>query len=458
MMHRATLPILLAAPMLLCGAPQQPPTSAPKELAPAQSVPLRLSLKRAVEIAISPEGNANVQMAAEAVFQAESRSTEARAAFLPDLEGAAGEQSVVRSLGALGLTTIALPFGLKVPTVVGPYNVIDIRATGAETFDFSSIRRFQASRSGVRAAMAERDNTENAVAAVAARTYLAALRAEADLEAVTADVALAKAVLTQAENQKAAGTGTGIEITRAKVQLSNEQQRELVAENQRRKARFELLRALGLRLDADIELTDKLSYIPVDPLTIEQARAEALKSREDFKAQQDRQETARLTASAVKFERLPSVSAFGDYGTTGEGGNTPMLPTRTYGMTLRVPVFDGGRRDARRSEAASQFRDQKARTRDLRDQIELELRNALDSLDSAKGQIQVAQEGLALAASELAQARRRYEAGVTNGIEVTDAQTRIERARDNQISALFNYNLARIDLGQAMGILLRLIQ
>jgi outer membrane protein len=421
MMHRATLPILFAAPMLLCGAPQ-PPT---KELAPAQTGPLRLSLKRAVEIAISPEGNANVQMADEAVFQAESRSAEARAAFLPDIEGSVGDQNLIRSLGSLGLTTIILPFGLKVPTLVGPYNVIDVRATGTETLDFSSIRRFQASRSGIRAAMAERDNTDNAVAAVAARAYLAALHAEADLEAVTADVALAKAVLTQAENQKAAGAGTGIEITRAKVQLSNEQQRELVTENQRRKARFDLLRALGLRLDADIELTDKLSYIPVDPLTIEQARAEALKSRVDFKAQQDRQETARLTASAVKFERLPSVSLFGDYGTTGQGSNTPMLPTRTYGLSVRVPVFDGGRRDARRSESASQFREQQTRTRDLRDQIELELRNALDSLDSAKGQIQVAQEGLALADNELAQARRRYEAGVTNGIEVTDAQTRI---------------------------------
>jgi outer membrane protein TolC len=86
------------------------------------------------------------------------------------------------------------------------------------------------------------------------------------------------------------------------------------------------------------------------------------------------------------------------------------------------------------------------------------VRTSLDSLHSAEKQVAVAQEGLELADNELAQARRRYEAGVTNGLEVTDAQTQLEHARDNQILALFSYNLARVDLGEAMGTIRRLIQ
>jgi outer membrane protein len=58
---------------------------------------------------------------------------------------------------------------------------------------------------------------------------------------------------------------------------------------------------------------------------------------------------------------------------------------------------------------------------------------------------------LELSANELTQAQRRYEAGVADSLEVTDAQTRLERARDNQTEALYSYNLARIDLEQAMG-------
>jgi outer membrane protein TolC len=65
--------------------------------------------------------------------------------------------------------------------------------------------------------------------------------------------------------------------------------------------------------------------------------------------------------------------------------------------------------------------------------------------------VKVSKEGLELAENELAQARRRYEAGVAIGVEVTDAQSRLERARDNQTTALYNYNVGRIDLAQAMG-------
>ena len=86
------------------------------------------------------------------------------------------------------------------------------------------------------------------------------------------------------------------------------------------------------------------------------------------------------------------------------------------------------------------------------------MRLALDALSSAQDEVTVAKDGLDLAENELAQARRRYEAGVSDSLEVTDAQTRLERARDNQTAALYSYNVARIDLAQAMGTVRRTIQ
>ena len=292
--------------------------------AAAQRPPLRLTLKRAVELATSPEGNARLQIAGEAVNQAQSRATQARAALLPNFDGWVSYQNQTRNLQALGLTPQA-PFpGILFPKKVGPFNVFDVRAGGSQNiFDFSSIRRFQASKAGVSAAKSEAAATGDQVAAQVARAYLAALRAEADVEAVNANVALAEAVLKQAMDQKAAGTGTGIEITRARVQLANERQRLLVVENQRRAARLQLLRAMNLRLDTEIELTDRLTYAPVDAITLEQARAEALKLRAELKAQQEREANARLSGSAVRMERLPSLAAFGDYGTIGTASITP---------------------------------------------------------------------------------------------------------------------------------------
>jgi len=419
---------------------------------------LELSLKRAVELAISTEGSARVQIAAEAVKQAQSRSTQARAALLPDLEASVSEQSQTRNLDVLGLHFASPIPGFQFPTLVGPFNIFDVRATATQNiFDFSSIRRYQASKAGVHAARSDEAAIQDQVAGQVAKTYLAALKAEADVEAANANLNLSQAVLKQAENLKSAGTGTGIEITRARVQSANERQRLLVAENARRRAHLELLRTMGLRLDTALLLTDKLRYTPVDPVTVEQAQAEAVKSRPDLKAQQRREDNARLASSATTLERLPSLAGFADYGSIGSSINHA-LPTRTYGLALRVPIFDGGRRDGRRAEASSQFRQERIRTADLKEQVELDVRLSLDALRSAEDQVKAADEGLTLAESELAQAQRRYGAGVASGLEVTDAQTRLERARDNQIAALFNYNQARIDLGQATGTIRRMFQ
>ena len=438
--------LLAAAPLIAADAP------------PERGV-LELSLKRAVDLAVSPEGSAQIQVSNEALKQAQSRSVQARAALLPNVDAAFSENNVTANLAANGLTNIKLPFsGFSFPSLVGPFDVMDARLSLNQTvFDFANLRRFQASKAGISAAKEDVNTAEEQVAARVARAYLAAIRGEADVETASANVTLAQALLDQAQDQKSAGAGTGMEVTRAKVQLASDRQKLLVAQNAQRSARLQLLRAIGLRLDTEIALTDKLQYIPVDAVTLADAKAMALKQRPDLQAQQQRETNAKLAASATKLERLPTVAAIGNYGSSGSGlGNNQ--PTRVYGISVKVPIFDGGRRDARRVETASQYRAERVRTNDLKEQIDLDLRLALDDLRSADEQVQVAKDGLDLAESELTQAQRRNAAGVAQSLEVTDAQTRLERARDNRTAALFNYSLARIELAQAMGKVRSLVQ
>ncbi|MFN0171417.1 MAG: TolC family protein [Bryobacteraceae bacterium] len=426
-------------------------------VAGAQPPKLEISLKRAVEIATSANGNARIQLSAESLKQAEMRSGQAKAALLPNVDGSVSYQSLTRNLQAFGLN-VQFPIpGFQIPAFVGPFNVFDARFTAAQSLlDMSAIRRFQASRGGIRSAREDQDAAADLVASLTAKAYLSALRARADIDVVRANIELASAVVKQAENLKAAGTGTGIEITRARVQLANERQRLIAAENDLRRAQLQLVRALNVDLGTDVELTDTLVYHPVDTETIGKALPLALETRPDFKAQLRREDTARLSASAVKYERLPSVAAFGDYGSIGTAVNHS-LPTRAVGVAVKVPIFDGGRRDSRHGESASLHRQEQIRSRDLKEQIRLEVQLAVDGLRSADEQVKVAAEGLKLSESELAQARRRYDAGVANSLEVTDAQTRLARARDNHVVALYAHEAARIDFGHATGLLRRLI-
>ncbi|MFB3142244.1 MAG: TolC family protein, partial [Acidobacteriota bacterium] len=279
----------------------------------------------------------------------------------------------------------------------------------------------------------------------------------ARLDAARANLELATALADLAENQREAGMGTGIEVTRAQVQVSNEQQRVLGTEQQYRQSLLRLLKLIGIRLDTNLTLTENLTNTPVQVADMQEALAIALRSRSDLQAHQKREEQADLDYRAARSDRIPSISGFAGYGTIGSGIDSA-IPTWNLGISLELPVFDGGRVDARRAEALSRLRREGIEGQDLRHQIELEIRLAFAGLNLAREQITVAEEGLQLAQQELEQARRRYQAGITSSIEVTDAQTRLERARENQITALFNYNLERINLGEAMGTIRSMIQ
>src|SRR5581483_10641790 len=322
---RSVLFVLVSAPLWAQDGNQQLLTRPPV---------LQLTLKQAVQIALAPEGNTRVKLAEEDLKQAGSRSAESRAALLPDFEGYLQYQNETANLEAFGFHFPKVPIpGFVIPTFVGPFSVLDVRATvNQSVFDFSAIRRYQASKVAIEATKADSEGTHDQVTDQVARAYLAGLRAQASLETERANVELSESLLRLAQQQKAAGTGTGIEITRAEVQLANDRQALLVAENDVDKTRLQLLKVIGLKLDNPIELVDRLSYIPMDSVDAAEALATANQHRAELRAQQRRQEGARLNFSATKLERLPSVSAFANYGDIGSSVSNA-LPTRSVGAS-----------------------------------------------------------------------------------------------------------------------------
>ena len=118
-----------------------------------------------------------------------------------------------------------------------------------------------------------------------AKAYLNAVRADAALEAARANVALAERILQLARTQKEAGTGTGIEVTRAAAVLEQERQRLIAAEEERTGARLGLLRAMGAGLDAELELTD--------------AQARVARAREAVVSATFRQKAAQIALGAA---------------------------------------------------------------------------------------------------------------------------------------------------------------
>ncbi len=412
---------------------------------------MALSLSKSIEIALAPDGNTKVQLAGEAVRQAQARKAQAFSALLPNFDASWSARSFTQDLTTFGLQ-IQIPIpGFSIPTFVGPISVYDLRASGTQTvFNLSVIRKFQAASAQASASKLDTEQARVETAALVGKAYVNATRAENGVATAVANLELAERLLALAKSQKDAGTGTGLDVVRAEVQVASEKQQLIAAKEARETSRLNLLRAMNVPLDLAVELTDPLNYVPADIPEPAKALEIARANRPDLKAQSNREHSAKLSYASAADERLPSVGAFGDYGDIGVQPGT-LRPTRTVGVNVKIPIFDGGRRDAVRAEASSQLRSEAIRTRDLGKQAELEVRTAIEALRSAEDQARVSIESVALSTKELEQAERRYRSGVANSIEVTDAQTRLSRARENKDMAVYRQRAARIDLAAALG-------
>src|SRR5213075_2423029 len=102
-------------------------------------------------------------------------------------------------------------------------------------------------------------------------------------------------------------------------------------------------------------------------------------------------------------------------------------------------------------QAEAALRQSKARLEDLRGQIDNDVRTALLDLNAAANQVEVARSSIDLAEQTLTQAQDRFAAGVSDNLEVVQAQESVASAHESYISSLSAQNLAKVELAPALG-------
>jgi len=119
---------------------------------------------------------------------------------------------------------------------------------------------------------------------------------------------------------------------------------------------------------------------------------------------------------------------------------------------IKFNVFDGGRIKADVLQNNAELTNRRNELENLRGQIDFDVRSALLDLKSAGDQVDVAKSNVELAAESLKQSRDRFAAGVTNSVEIVQAQQAVAIADENLISAQFQYNVAKVSLARALGL------
>ncbi|MGH7647834.1 MAG: TolC family protein, partial [Gemmatimonadaceae bacterium] len=258
--------------------------------------------------------------AQEARFQAAqsvAQVTQARSDLLPNVSAYAQEHGVTINTATFGFALPGLDPGGQ---LLGPVNTIDVRGKVSQTiFDWAALSRVRSARSTAVAGNATANDVAEQAAVTASLAYLRVQRADAGLAAREADSVLADSLLGIANDQLTAGVGVALDVTRAQAQVASVRAQLIAARNERDRSRLDLLRALGLSLDARVLLADSLTRLTMtDTMPNEQAAiAMALANRPDLRAADQQLAAARQTSGAIRAERLPSLTAFGDEGWLG---------------------------------------------------------------------------------------------------------------------------------------------
>jgi len=410
---------------------------------------LPLSFKDAIDRGL--RNNLGLLLQSDSVIAARGQRWKELSDLLPNLSAGVSENVAQQNLAALGLRFPSnSPFG-KIPQIVGPYGYFDARVYWSQSlFNLKSLDRERGAAANLQAARYSYKDARDLVVLAVGNAYLQAIAGAARVDTAQAQVQTAQALYGKTSDQQKAGVSPAIDTLRAHVELQTRQQELIVVRNDYAKQKLALARAIGLPTGQEFTLTEKVPYAPLAALGLEESLQRAYASRSDYQAALQQVRSAEHFRNAATAEHFPSLGFAANY---GDLGVTPGNSHGTFQVSgsLNIPIFPGGKIHADVLQAEATLRQNRAQLGDLRGRIEYEIRTALLDLAAANEQVQVAQSSVDLANQTLLQARDRFAAGVTDNLEVVQAQESVAAANENYISSLYAHNLAKIELARAIG-------
>jgi outer membrane protein TolC len=422
--------------------PLQPEFNGSLPTGQATAEPLSLSLRDAIQRGL--KYNLGILVNGDLADIAVTERRRTLSTLLPSLSAGFTQNSAQTDLVALGFS---LP---GFPKVIGPFGYQNVRAYAQQTiYDRPSLRNLKSAAESEKAAKLTAEDARNLVVQAVSNAYLAVISDASRVEAIRAEVATAQALYDRASDQKRAGTVPGIDVLRSEVQLRTEEQRLLAQRNQVEKDKLALARAIGLPTGQQFTPSDAMPFAELN-VSLDDVLKQAYDRRPDYRAAQANVRAAEFAVQSARSEHWPEVVVQGDYGLVGQ---TLAASHGTYNLVagVRVPIYAGNRARIDVEQAEVVLRNKKNEVGNLRGRIDFEIRNAVLDLQSSADQVAVAQRNADLATQTLTQARDRFSAGVTDNIEVVQAQQLLASANEIYISSLAAHNAAKVALATALG-------
>jgi len=409
-----------------------------------------LSLQEAVERGL--RYNLGLIESSQATAEVRAERLRALSSLLPNVS-AKGEQAFEDlSLQEIGLRLPPTPGVRPLPTTTGAFSYQDARVSLEQSVYSQELHdRFRAQKSAEQASQFTTRDARDVVVYAVGVAYLQVVASAARVETARAELASARELDQQTADQLKNEVSPEIDALRAQVERQSAEQRLINATNAFEKDKLALGRIIGIPIDQKVTLTYTAQYHPLADFTQQAATAEALESRSDLRSAEESVRAAEYAVRGEKAQRLPALSVHASYG--GAGTNVGSFNSvYTVAGTISFPLYTGGRIRADVDEARATLARRQAEYADLKGRVAYDVRVAWLDLEASDSGVKVADRNRALADRALTQSRDRYSNGVTNYLEVVEAEEVLTAAEENYIQTLYSFNVSKIALARAMGV------
>jgi outer membrane protein len=447
-LERSLTWMLFAIPVSLCVLPgiafaQRSPDSVLPKAPPSSE---KLTLAGAVDLALKQ--NLDIQIANIETATRQQERVIARSELLPHASFEVDDSVNRHNLRALLGIQIPIPI---VPHNIGPYQAVHVGpAFSTPVFDLTLIRQYQASGHRLLASRADGQTVREETVLLTVSEYMAHLRALASVEAAESRVDLATRLANQADDLLSDGVASKIDVSRAQVRLREEKQGLIDAQRDAATTVYALKRILNVPDSQQIEFADQLDFFRTPSFDVSDPLATALLQRPELHSLSENIKAAQSAHKAAVAKSLPTLTFEGFWDEQGQTFDTAN-PGYEYQVNLGIPIFTGGRLSAeRKNTALAEQRTQKQLVEE-QNLVTEQVRDGQVELLAALHQVELGRQEVQLANEEVSLSQGRFQSGVTDNIEVTQAQDSLARANDTEIGALFRYNIARAKLARAVG-------
>ncbi|MBP8975184.1 MAG: TolC family protein [Bacteroidetes bacterium] len=417
-----------------------------------QKTPTVITMEQAINLAL--DKNTDLKIASMEVKKSEKKLWEAYSGLFPQITATGQYQRYIE------LPVLFLPPGSPFGTVlkIGYDNSYVASASlSMPIFSWTLYKGIGVASDAVTISKQSYSSTKNKVITDVKKAFLAAILTRETKDVMVQSLKNAEDNLENVKRLKEGGTLSDYDVLRAEVQVENLRPVVLQMENNYKLSLEALKVTIGLDASEEIEVAGEIDFEGPYQVPSEEAVINELMKNNPQLAILHTQ--VQLTNKNIALERsayLPTLVGIGSYQYQAQANDFKFndykwVSTSLVGVQLQIPIFKGGKTNARVSQAQIGYNQALEQERNATEALKTQALSIVYKIEQAVKRIEGQEKTVQQAEQGYEIAKRRFTNGLATQLEVNDAELALRQARLNKVQAIYDLKVAESELETVLG-------